>query len=341
MAPAKVQFGEEGDTQTVAVAAEQRAGPPDAGSESDGSASAISKQWGDSSVGSDEDEGAEPRNTQPLPVNEAQEPAVAGDDLDDVAAVVGDHRGNIGWLCGNWGASPKDTQMRSWIHLTLEKNPCHVLAPCGCQRPTEELLREPPARPRAPRSAPAVAGDATDALAVAGAFEDRPEFQYHTTRGDEEKGNFIAVRAELGNSLETLHWLREPCGEYKVKKKRKDGPHAMAMAWNRFLVAKVHQRRPAGFMGHSHVILNTHAHHMVAKGSKGGLGTTKLNGYFDRLYEFIVRFQVTVLLGDFNMAMFAVAAALRSRGVTIDTAVWYPWKSPQSAAPWLIHARFS
>ena len=196
MAPARTQCGEEGDAQTVAVAAEPRADPPDAGWESDSTASAISKQWGDSSVGSDEDEGAEPRNTQPLPVNEAQEPAVAGDDLDDVAAVVGDHRGNIGWLCGNWGASPKETKMRNHIHVTLKKSPCHVLGLCECQAHTEQLLREPPEGPRAPRNAPAVAGDATDTLAVAGAFEDRPEFAYLTTRGAEEKSNLIALGAE-------------------------------------------------------------------------------------------------------------------------------------------------
>ncbi len=50
MALARVQFGEEGDAQTVTVAAEPRADPPDAGSESDSTASAISKQWNDSSI---------------------------------------------------------------------------------------------------------------------------------------------------------------------------------------------------------------------------------------------------------------------------------------------------
>ncbi len=320
MAPARVQFGEEGDAQTVAVAAEPRADPPDAGSESDSTASAISKQWGDSNIASDEDEDAEPRHTQPGPVNEVQELAVAGDDLDPGA---GDHRGNIGWLCGNWGASPKEIKMRNHIHVTLKKNPCHVLGPCECQKHTEELLREPPEGPKAPRNAPAVAGDASDTLAVAGAFDDRPEFAYLTTRGAEEKSNLIALGAEPGNRLENLLWLREEGGQYTQK--RTSGK-AKVRAWNRFLIARVHLRRGVGFMGYSHVVMNTHAHFMVAKGAQG-LGTTKLNVYFDRLDGFIERFQVDVFMGDLNMALFAIVPALRSRGLTIDTAAWYPWKS--------------
>ncbi len=213
--------------------------------------------------------------------------------------------------------------MRNHIHVTLKKSPCHVLGLCECQAHTDQLLREPPEGPRAPRNAPAVAGDASDTLAVAGAFEDRPEFAYLTTRGAEEKSNLIALRAEPGNRLENLLWLREECGQYTQKR---NSGKAKVRAWNRFLIARVHLRRGVGFMGHSHVVMNVHAHFMVAKGAKG-LGTTKLNDYFDRLYEFIERCRVDVLMGDLNMALFALVPALRSRGLTIDTAAWYPWKS--------------
>ena len=33
-------------------------------------------------------------------------------------------------------------------------------------------------------------------------------------------------------------------------------------------------------------------------------------------------------MGDFNMSLFKVIPELRSRGVTVDLAAWYPWKSP-------------
>ena len=34
-----------------------------------------------------------------------------------------------------------------------------------------------------------------------------------------------------------------------------------------------------------------------------------------------------MLMGDFNMSLFLVAPELRSRGVTIDLAAWFPWKA--------------
>jgi hypothetical protein len=43
----------------------------------------------------------------------------------------------------------------------------------------------------------------------------------------------------------------------------------------------------------------------------------------------IQNFDVKVLMGDFNMALFLVIPELRSRGVTIDLAAWYPWKSAE------------
>ena len=43
----------------------------------------------------------------------------------------------------------------------------------------------------------------------------------------------------------------------------------------------------------------------------------------------IQEYDVKVLMGDFNMALFRVIPELRSRGVTIDLAAWYPWKSAE------------
>ena len=33
-------------------------------------------------------------------------------------------------------------------------------------------------------------------------------------------------------------------------------------------------------------------------------------------------------MGDFNVSLFLVVPSLRSRGVVIDLAAWYPWKAP-------------
>ena len=56
-------------------------------------------------------------------------------------------------------------------------------------------------------------------------------------------------------------------------------------------------------------------------------GTQKLARYWDWIWDKIQRFEVQVLMGDFNMSFFRVIPELRSRGAVVDMGAWYPWKS--------------
>ena len=53
----------------------------------------------------------------------------------------------------------------------------------------------------------------------------------------------------------------------------------------------------------------------------------KLIAFWDWFSEKTQRFNVEVLMGDFNMSLFKVIPELRNRGATIDLGAWYPWKS--------------
>ena len=66
-----------------------------------------------------------------------------------------------------------------------------------------------------------------------------------------------------------------------------------------------------------------HMHNVLANGK----WPNKLKAFWNWLWELIQRFDVQVLMGDFNMSLFRVIPELRSRGATIDLAAWYPWKS--------------
>ena len=57
---------------------------------------------------------------------------------------------------------------------------------------------------------------------------------------------------------------------------------------------------------------------------------TKLNRFWDWLAERLRH--CDVLMGDFNMSLFMVVPEIRSRGVTIDLAAWFPWKMPDGTA---------
>ena len=79
-----------------------------------------------------------------------------------------------------------------------------------------------------------------------------------------------------------------------------------------------------GFLGREHVAMVVHMHNELANLI---LGQDKLDDFWDLLWEKIVRFNVQVLMGDFNMSLFRVIPELRSRGAVIDLGAWYPWKS--------------
>ena len=57
------------------------------------------------------------------------------------------------------------------------------------------------------------------------------------------------------------------------------------------------------------------------------LGVKRLDAFWDWLSAKIKKFNVQVLMGDFNMSLFRVIPELRSRGAVIDLGAWYPWKS--------------
>ena len=46
---------------------------------------------------------------------------------------------------------------------------------------------------------------------------------------------------------------------------------------------------------------------------------------WDELYRRLVKHEVNLLAGDFNMSLTQVVPRLTARGLNIDTCSWYPW----------------
>ena len=100
--------------------------------------------------------------------------------------------GNVGYIFVNNGLLAKDQGIRQNFDTTLKKNPAQILGMAECQAETEELLRS--------------RGEAGDKSAEKGSMEYRDSYEYLTLRGDEDVSNLLAVRKQVAESLELLHF---------------------------------------------------------------------------------------------------------------------------------------
>ena len=215
------------------------------------------------------------------------------------------HVGNIGWLFGNWGKRPSNANMREHIDMVLKRNPAMIIGMAECCPQTEQVLRDQ--------------GADGDPHAARGSLESRHSYQYLTLRGNEESSVLIGIRNTQGNALTLLDWERREEGCYR----RKTG-HGKATAYSRSLIAKIDMDYNVGFLGTSHNVMVVHLHNLLANNK----WPNKLAEFWGWLKCKIELWNVKVLMGDFNMSLFKVIPELRSRGVTVDLAAWYPWKSP-------------
>ncbi len=202
--------------------------------------------------------------------------------------------------------------MRDHIWCNLITNPCRIIGMCECQLLTEKALNEGLV------SLPPTA-------AVAGSLADRVEkanFRYMTIRPNEEATNLIGVRAEPWNDIQCLAW-DAVTQKYTVKQKQRT-------AISRLLVAKVTVGRGIKHIGTEVNVMVVHMHNEFANRK---LRPGSLGAWYDKLQVMLVRYDVKVLMGDFNMSLFRVIPEMRQRGLTIDLGAWLPWKGLPRGLP--------
>ena len=90
------------------------------------------------------------------------------------------------------------------------------------------------------------------------------------------------------------------------------------------MIAKVTLPSSVGCIGQEHNVMVVHMHDELANLVHG---PKKLDEFWEWLWAKITKYVVKVLMGDFNMSLFRVIPALRSRGAVIELGAWYPWKS--------------
>jgi len=180
-----------------------------------------------------------------------------------------------------------------------------IIGLAECQLETENVLR--------------ARGSVGDVTAPQGSLESRDGFAYLTLRGCEESSILLGIRSRTGNSLELLFWERRREGTYR----RSSGGGKKAEAYTRCMVAKVDTHTNVGFIGKTHNVMAIHLHNHLANNK----WPKKLQAFWTWLMEKLVRFDVNILMGDFNMSLFSVIPELRSRGAEVELGAWFPWKS--------------
>jgi hypothetical protein len=166
---------------------------------------------------------------------------------------------------------------------------------------------------------------ARDANAVADALALRPEYEYLVCRGqDPDPTLMIVVRSNMAKSIKRLQFERLVAGKTKAIKDG-DKVKEVKTCYSRCMVAEISLDQSVGGFGKEIRVMAVHMHNELANGGKWKTAYTQ---FWARCYDLCKTHNVDVLMGDFNMSLFRVIPEFRSRGVTIDSAAWYPWKSP-------------
>ena len=94
------------------------------------------------------------------------------------------------------------------------------------------------------------------------------------------------------------------------------------------MIASVTLDLPAGpAIGRTHqVVMETHVSNKLANLNLSA-AKQKLRSHLDWQAELTHYYQVKVVMGDYNMALFHAVKYFRSRGMVVDVGAWYPWKS--------------
>ena len=124
----------------------------------------------------------------------------------------------------------------------------------------------------------------------------------------------MAVRTDVATGIECLHYAVHDDFSYTANKKH-------CVARTRMMVSKISYKQNMGHFGKSLVVMCVHGHCRTMKREK----PAKLDEFWDRLAAVIIKYDVKILTGDFNMSLTQVPIELKKRNVFVTCAAWTPW----------------
>ena len=150
---------------------------------------------------------------------------------------------------------------------------------------------------------------------------------------DNVKTNLVAVRSTYATAVDVLEWHKTTDGVYKAKltkaqrARKKDKRDVNAIS--RILVVEVTLKQP--WAGRTKItIANVHLHHMTAK----ALGAFKRHSqqWWAGFRSIIERYDIDIVAGDFNMALWMVVPMMRPTRVVALVSAYVFLQNPTTVA---------
>ena len=254
-------------------------------------------------------------------------------------SVVEDHAGTIGILCGNWGGNKAECGLNDHMQYDIKSGPCTFIM---LQEATEQTLLNL----RAP-GAPGVEEEGPSRGGGGKRYLKRQSFQYLGLRGLHKIDVMIAARVSHVESMRMLFYRSRHDGQFRVaqrkwKTKKAAKKRIAVTTWAIAACRMRHFALPAvaGASGDGPdavptktlTMMSIHMHHATCK-KEVAAGATSLALLWDEVVESVMKFEVRILGGDFNMALWLVAPELRARGLDVNLAAWYPWQKIGASTP--------
>ena len=235
--------------------------------------------------------------------------------------------GNLGVFLANWGRTATDESMQRTLDAMIKRSPCQILIMNEVDARTMDMLTA------SPRSLAQQPEESHENAAVA-AFFARPDYEWSVAktkreRGTEiqrEVGTIVAVKTTNAEEppLKILHNEVVYDGSFRKGNKNVE-------AYTHLIIVEPNLRNNTGHLGKTPVTMGVHFHYATA-GYQKGL-REKHRDFWNKLARLIERHGVVILAGDWNKSIMKVVPELRSRGVLIETAAWYPWCGGVRDAP--------
>jgi len=212
--------------------------------------------------------------------------------------------GNCGFAFFSFGQSAKSGQKKADEWNQMRRAPVDVMAVTEATDELQEFLESPSVKLPHIQQGP---------------LQHRRDKQWITMKGQEKSGSpLLAVDDRSGGRLELVWWEKKVEGTTKGIKR-----------YSRVLICKVLLEKTVVGLGSSFNVMVLHVHNMLAHEQ----GEGKRNKYFKWFDAMLEKYDVKVVLGDFNMMMFSTLSRCRSGGMTIDTAAYYTFKLTPNGAP--------
>ena len=237
---------------------------------------------------------------------------------------------------GNWSGHRANVALEKHIFQdVILHNPCHIVVAQEVDSKTEMAMRDvinPEGRQPLHAHASSSSGASSSAApATAGV---QPMWIVAVGEDvDKVKTNLVAVRSTYATAVDVLEWHKTIDGTYKAKlskAQRKKGTEKRDVnAISRILVVEVTLKQP--WAGRTKItIANVHLHYMTAKAQ--GPFKKHSQQWWAGFRSIIERYDIDIVAGDFNMALWMVVPMMRPTRVVALVSAYVFLQNPTTVA---------